>query len=137
MSQRKRKTTPPRSSQRPIQGKPQVVNRFSAEALQAMEARASRPIPDEEQQALNDAADEAYELARTVEDFLLHLRNARLQQGLTQAQIDERTGIGRANLSRLENLHLDNPTLDTVLRYAQAVGLKVTLQPLDQKPDAA
>ncbi len=124
-------------SHKAIQGKPQVVRRFSAEELRAIEARASRPIPVEEQQALNAAADEAHALARSVEEFLLHLRNARLKQGLTQSQIDERTGIGRANLSRLENLHLDNPTLDTVLRYANAVGLKVTLQPSETKPDAA
>jgi len=110
-----------------VVGKPQVLGRFTPQELAALERRASRDIPAPEQAALNAAADAAYERVQTVEQVLRALRAARLRAGLTQAQVDDLTGIGRANLSRLENMHLDNPTLDTILRYAQAVGLKVTL----------
>ena len=34
----------------------------------------------------------------------------------------ERSGIDKAALSRLENGHADNPTLETVIRYVTAIG---------------
>jgi DNA-binding phage protein len=50
------------------------------------------------------------------------LRAERERQGLSLADIHERTGIDRAALSRLENNEEANPTLATLERYAQAVG---------------
>ena len=37
----------------------------------------------------------------------------------------ERTGIERSTLSRLENDAAANPTVDTLVKYADAVGKKV------------
>ncbi len=54
---------------------------------------------------------------------LMHLlRTARERQGLSLADIAERTGIDKAALSRLETGKQINPTIDTVWRYAHAVG---------------
>ena len=50
------------------------------------------------------------------------LRAERERQGLSLADINERTGIDRAALSRLENNEDANPTLSTLERYAEAVG---------------
>ncbi|WP_236617997.1 helix-turn-helix domain-containing protein, partial [Rhodopirellula europaea] len=50
------------------------------------------------------------------------LRSERERQGLSLADIQERTGIDRAALSRLENNEDANPTLATLERYAEAVG---------------
>ncbi len=50
------------------------------------------------------------------------LRTERERQGLSLADIQERTGIDRAALSRLENNEDANPTLTTLERYAEAVG---------------
>ncbi len=50
----------------------------------------------------------------------LHVERER--QGLSLADINERTGIDRAALSRLENNEDANPTLATLERYAEAVG---------------
>jgi DNA-binding phage protein len=53
---------------------------------------------------------------------LTALRGERERQGLSLADINERTGIDRAALSRLENNEEANPTIVTLERYAEAVG---------------
>ncbi len=50
------------------------------------------------------------------------LRAERERQGLSLADLNERTGIDRAALSRLENNEEGNPTISTLERYAAAVG---------------
>ncbi len=50
------------------------------------------------------------------------LRAERERQGLSLADLNERTGIDRAALSRLENNEEGNPTINTLERYAAAVG---------------
>lgn len=55
------------------------------------------------------------------------LRAERERQGLTLADISERTGIDRAALSRLENNEDANPTLSTLDRYAEAVGKQMVV----------
>ncbi|MCL4863103.1 MAG: helix-turn-helix transcriptional regulator [Caldilineaceae bacterium] len=53
------------------------------------------------------------------------LKAERIKQGLTLAQLKEATGIEGANLVRLENHEDANPTINTLTRYADAVGKKV------------
>lgn len=50
------------------------------------------------------------------------LREERESQGLSLADMAERTGMDRAAISRLENGHQSNPTVDTIIRYADALG---------------
>jgi len=58
---------------------------------------------------------------------LAALRGERERQGLSLADINERTGIDRAALSRLENNESANPTLATLERYAEAVGKQMVV----------
>jgi predicted transcriptional regulator len=60
------------------------------------------------------------------------LKKAREAAGLSLADVAERSGIDKAALSRLENGVHDNPTVDTLMRYAAALGKKLvwTLQDL-------
>src|SRR5437016_4421317 len=60
------------------------------------------------------------------------LKKAREAAGLSLADVAERSGIDKAALSRLENGVHDNPTVETLMRYAAAVGKKLswTLQDL-------
>lgn len=58
---------------------------------------------------------------------LAALRAERERQGLSLADIYERTGIDRAALSRLENNEDANPTLATLERYAEAVGKQMVV----------
>lgn len=54
---------------------------------------------------------------------LMHaLKTAREQQGLSLADVAERSGIDKAALSRLETGAQTNPTIDTLWRYAYALG---------------
>jgi DNA-binding Xre family transcriptional regulator len=55
------------------------------------------------------------------------LKAEREAQGLTLQELGERTGIGKANLSRLENSRNPNPTVGTLARYADALGKNLSI----------
>jgi DNA-binding XRE family transcriptional regulator len=63
------------------------------------------------------------------------LKTAREAASLSLADVAERSGIDKAALSRLENGVHDNPTVETLMRYAAALGKKLTwsLQDLTAK----
>jgi len=61
------------------------------------------------------------------------LKAERKRRGLSLAEVGEQSGIGKANLSRLENASDPNPTLDTLLRYAEALGCSICVA--ISKPD--
>jgi DNA-binding XRE family transcriptional regulator len=54
------------------------------------------------------------------------LKQAREAAGLSLADVAERSGIDKAALSRLENGATENPTVETLMRYATAVGKELT-----------
>jgi ribosome-binding protein aMBF1 (putative translation factor) len=54
--------------------------------------------------------------------FLETLRREREAEGLSLADLAERSGMDKAALSRLENCQQMNPTLHTLARYARALG---------------
>jgi DNA-binding phage protein len=60
-----------------------------------------------------------------IKKTIARLKEARIAKQLTLEQVSERSGIGKANLSRLENEDSPNPTIDTVLRIADAIGFEV------------
>jgi transcriptional regulator with XRE-family HTH domain len=51
---------------------------------------------------------------------------------LSLADIKAATGIEKSNLSRLENAPHPNPTIDTLCRYADAVGKQVLIMLVDK-----
>lgn len=57
--------------------------------------------------------------------MLLRLRKHREQQGLSLADVSQRCGMDRSAISRLENGVYVNPTLDTLYRYAEAIGAEI------------
>ena len=66
---------------------------------------------------------------------LLHeMRRIREEAGLSLTDVAERSGIDKGALSRLETGKQLNPTVDTLVRYATAVGkqLVLSLQDLPQ-----
>jgi DNA-binding XRE family transcriptional regulator len=62
-----------------------------------------------------------------VKVVLHELKQAREAAGLTLAAVSKRTGMDQATLSRLENGRQPNPTVDTLWRYAHAVGRQLVL----------
>jgi predicted transcriptional regulator len=57
--------------------------------------------------------------------MLTALKADRERQGLSLADVAERSGMDRAAISRLENGVYLNPTVDTLYRYAQAIGADI------------
>jgi DNA-binding XRE family transcriptional regulator len=61
-------------------------------------------------------------LIASLEHAMQALKAERERQGLSLADMKERTGIDRAALSRLESGQHPNPTISTLMRYARALG---------------
>ena len=59
------------------------------------------------------------------------LKTTREALGLSLADIKAATGIEKSNVSRLENDPLANPTIDTLCRYAEAVGKVIVITLVD------
>jgi DNA-binding XRE family transcriptional regulator len=64
---------------------------------------------------------------RELRPFVEEMKRAREAAGLTLAEVSRRCGIDQPALSPLENGHNKNPTLDTLWRYAAAVGRRLIL----------
>ncbi len=62
-----------------------------------------------------------------VREAMKALKLQRQAQGLSLSDVEKRTGISRAALSRLENETELNPTVVTLTRYAEALGKEVVV----------
>ena len=62
-----------------------------------------------------------------VREAMKALKLERQAQGLSLSDVEKKTGIGRAALSRLENETELNPTVVTLTRYAEALGKEVVV----------
>jgi ribosome-binding protein aMBF1 (putative translation factor) len=67
-----------------------------------------------------------------LQDLLLQLKAAREAKGLSLADLTELTGMDRSALSKLETGQRANPTLDTLVRYAGAVGKRLVVSLADE-----
>lgn len=62
-----------------------------------------------------------------LEELFRQLRAAREQRGLSLSDLTERTGMDRSALSKLETGQRPNPTIETLVRYAEAVGKRLVV----------
>lgn len=62
-----------------------------------------------------------------LQDVLTQLRAAREARGLSLADLTELTGMDRSALSKLETGQRPNPTIETLMRYAEAVGKHIVV----------
>jgi hypothetical protein len=67
--------------------------------------------------------------------FIENLREVRLSQGLSLEKLSTRSKLDKAAVSRLEAGMQINPTVATLMRYAEALGMRVTFS-LQPRPDA-
>ncbi len=58
-----------------------------------------------------------------IQQFGRNLRSLREFKGLTVAELASKTGIDRTRIYDLEDQETPNPTLDTLLRLQEALGL--------------
>ena len=59
------------------------------------------------------------------------LKKAREAAGMSLREVAEKMAIDAAALSRLENGVNDNPTIDTLFRYANSLGKQIVVQIVD------
>lgn len=87
---------------------------------------------EEEKSALVARGRRAKARQARLTEALAELRATRHAMGFSLAEIGERTGIEKSNLSRLENARHPNPTIDTLMRYANAVGKEIVITLIDK-----
>ena len=63
--------------------------------------------------------------------LLGQLKAAREKKGLSLADLTDLTGMDRSALSKLETGQRSNPTLETLVRYAEAVGKRIVVSLAD------
>jgi DNA-binding XRE family transcriptional regulator len=64
-------------------------------------------------------------------ELLQQLKAAREAKGLSLADLTELTGMDRSALSKLETGQRANPTVETLVRYAEAVGKRLVVSLTD------
>jgi DNA-binding phage protein len=101
--------------------------------LAELDALAGR-IESQEKDELLAWGREAVQRHRSLRQIVAALKSEREAQGLSLADIDARTGIGRSNLCRLENATDANPTIETLQRYADALNKRILIALADGKP---
>lgn len=67
-----------------------------------------------------------------MDELLKQLKSAREERGMSLADVTERTGMDRSALSKLENGQRPNPTVDTLVRYAEVVGKRLVVTLVDE-----
>jgi DNA-binding phage protein len=68
---------------------------------------------------------------RAVDDLIRALDEQRVAIGMTKAELARRVSASPEVVRRLLTAEDANPTMETVLRMAEAVGLRVALEPID------
>lgn len=64
-------------------------------------------------------------------ELFSQLKAARETKGLSLADLTEITGMDRSAISKLETGQRANPTVETLMRYAEAVGKKLIVSLAD------
>ena len=96
-----------------------------------MRHRAIREQVEEEKAELIARGRRAKARHIMLKEAVAALKTTREALGLSLADIKASTGIEKSNLSRLENDPLANPTIDTLCRYAEAVGKAIVITLVD------
>lgn len=101
---------------------------------EAVKYRRIREEVESEKSAIIAKAQQARREARRrqLTAVMQTLKAAREAKGLSLADIYQQTGIDRSALSKLENVTNENPTLETLLRYAEVVGKRLEIQVRDR-----
>ena len=64
---------------------------------------------------------------RELGQIVAELKSIREQSNVSLTELATRTGMTVSNLSRLENMEGQNPTIETLRRYAHAIGHRIEI----------
>ena len=65
-------------------------------------------------------------------ETLMQLKVAREERGLSLSDLTRLTGMDRSALSKLETGQRPNPTIETLVRYAEALGKRLVISLVDE-----
>ena len=65
-------------------------------------------------------------------ELLKQLKTAREERGLSLSDLTDLTGMDRSAISKLETGQRPNPTVETLVRYAEAVGKHLVVSLVDR-----
>lgn len=65
-------------------------------------------------------------------ELLKQLKTAREERGLSLSDLTDLTGMDRSAISKLETGQRPNPTIETLVRYAEAVGKHLVVSLVDR-----
>lgn len=105
-----------------------LLNREEAARYRRIRQKISKELPD-----LIDRHNERMASLDQLQQLLLQLKAAREAKGLSLSDLTERTGMDRSALSKLETGQRANPTIETLVRYAEAVGKRLVVSLADAK----
>jgi DNA-binding Xre family transcriptional regulator len=95
------------------------------------EAAKYRGIREQVEQELPDLIARHQARLDQLHELLKQLKAAREAKGLSLADLTELTGMDSSALSKLETGQRPNPTLETLERYAEAVGKRLVVTLMD------
>jgi len=98
------------------------LTREEAAGYKAIRKKISKELPD-----LIDRHHQRMAALDQLQDLLLQLKAAREAKGLSLSDLTELTGMDRSALSKLETGQRANPTVETLVRYAEAVGKRLVV----------
>ena len=98
------------------------LNREEATRYSDIRRNISKELPD-----LIDRHHERMATLDQLQDLLLQLKAAREAKGLSLSDLTDLTGMDRSALSKLETGQRANPTVETLVRYAEAVGKRLVV----------
>jgi DNA-binding XRE family transcriptional regulator len=104
---------------------------------EAAKFNAIRRKVDDELPRLVERHHERVEAMEGLSELLHQLKAARESQGLSLADITDLTGMDRSALSKLETGQRPNPTIETLVRYAEAVGKRLVVSLKDDPHGSA
>ena len=88
---------------------------------------------DEERPEIERWASRALDRLDAIKHVVAALRKVRNARGISLSEVEEASGMGRANVSRLENAPDPNPTIETLMMYADAIGVELKIAIVDKK----
>ncbi len=102
------------------------------------EAAKYKAIRDQVTEELPDLIARHHERMATLDqlqELLVQLKAAREAKGISLADLTDLTGMDRSSLSKLEIGQTANPTVETLVRYAEAVGKRLVVALADAQQD--
>jgi ribosome-binding protein aMBF1 (putative translation factor) len=108
-----------------------IIRRRRVTSEEAARYRAIRERVAGELPALVQRHHQRMEALDQLGELLKQLRTAREAQGLSLSDLTHLTGMDRSALSKLETGQRLNPTVETLVRYAEAVGKRLVVSLAD------